>query len=485
VSNNIVISKVNEVYVKVHCERGEAMEISEYFTFFVPGYKFMPAFRNKIWDGKIRLFNMQNHEIYYGLLPYIENFCNERGYTFSCDNTMPGADEFSAEEAMSFIDTLGLPFLPRDYQLKAFLYAVRNRRGLLLSPTASGKSLIIYLLARYLNTKTLIIVPTISLVAQLTKDFKDYGFDSDEHVHQIFAGSAKHTDKQIVISTWQSIYKMPKEWFDQFDVVIGDEAHQFKAKSLTTIMANMTDCAYRIGLTGTLDGTQTHKLVLEGLFGVVKSVTTTKDLIDSGALAKFRIKALILKHTKDQCKAHSKDKYQDEIDYLVSSEARNKFIRNLAISLKGNTLVLFQLVEKHGKKLHALITQAAEEGRPIFFVHGGVGVDEREEVRRITEEESNAIIVASYGTFSTGINIKNLHNVIFASPSKAKIRVLQSIGRGLRLGKDKDVATLFDIADDLTHKSRKNFTLDHFVERMKIYTAEKFEYSIYNIDLKG
>lgn len=484
-SNNIVISKVNEVYLKVHCDRGEAMEISEYFTFYVPGYKFMPAFRNKIWDGKIRLFNMQNHEIYYGLLPYVKNFCNERGYTFSCDKTVPGADEFSAEEAMSFIDTLGLPFLPRDYQLKAFLYAIRNRRGLLLSPTASGKSLIIYLLARYLNTKTLIIVPTISLVAQLTKDFKDYGFESDEHVHQIFAGSAKHTDKQIVISTWQSIYKMPKEWFDQFDVVIGDEAHQFKAKSLTTIMANMTDCAYRIGLTGTLDGTQTHKLVLEGLFGLVKSVTTTKDLIDFGALAKFRIKALILKHTEEQCKAHNKDKYQDEINYLVSSEARNKFIRNLAISLKGNTLVLFQLVEKHGKKLHALIRQAAEEGRPIFFVHGGVGVDEREEVRRITEEESNAIIVASYGTFSTGINIKKLHNVIFASPSKAKIRVLQSIGRGLRLGKDKDVATLFDIADDLTHKNRKNFTLYHFVERMKIYTVEKFEYSIYNIDLKG
>jgi superfamily II DNA or RNA helicase len=147
--------------------------------------------------------------------------------------------------------------------------------------------------------------------------------------------------------------------------------------------------------------------------------------------------------------------------------------------------VLFQLVDRHGRKLDALIRQAAEEGRPVFFVHGGVGVDEREDVRRITEEESNAIIIASYGTFSTGINIKNLHNVIFASPSKAKIRVLQSIGRGLRLSKNKEVATLFDIADDMSHKSRKNFTLDHFIERMKIYTNEKFEYSIYNIDLKG
>jgi len=124
------------------------------------------------------------------------------------------------------------------------------------------------------------------------------------------------------------------------------------------------------------------------------------------------------------------------------------------------------------------------ENRPVFFIHGGVGVDEREEVRRITEEQNDAIIVASYGTFSTGINIRNLHNVIFASPSKSKIRTLQSIGRGLRLGQNKDSATLYDIADDLTYKSRKNFTLDHFMERMKIYNDEKFEYQIYTINLK-
>ena len=484
VYNKLYISKVNEVYAHVKCESSDAMELNEYFTFYVPGYTFMPAFRNKIWDGKIRLFNSQTKQIYYGLLPYLEKFAEERDYTVEYDESVDPADEFSYNDAQEFIDTLGLPFAPRDYQVKAFVHAVRNRRAMLLSPTASGKSLIIYLLARWFNTRTLIIVPTISLVAQLYKDFEDYGFDSDKYVHQIMAGADKKTTCPITISTWQSIYKMPKEWFQQFDVVIGDEAHLFKAKSLTTILTNLYDCKYRFGLTGTLDGTQTHRLVLEGLFGRVKNVTTTKELIDSGSLAKFRIKALVLKYEEQSCKECKNHKYQDEINYIISKTARNRFIKNLTLSLKGNTLVLYQFVDKHGRILYNTIKDSVDDGRPVFFIHGAVGVDEREEVRRITEEEENAIIIASYGTFSTGINIRNLHNIIFSSPSKSKIRTLQSIGRGLRLGANKEIATLYDIADDITYKSRKNFTLEHFMERMKIYNEQKFDYKIYTINLK-
>ena len=482
--NKLYISKINEVYAHVKCESSDAMELNEYFTFYVPGYKFMPAFRNKVWDGKIRLFNSQTRQLYYGLLPHLEKFAEERDYKIEYDESIEPADEFSYNDAQEFIDTLGLPFAPRDYQIKAFVHAVRNKRAMLLSPTASGKSLIIYLLARWFNTKTLIIVPTISLVAQLYKDFEDYGFESDKYIHQIMAGADKKTDCPIVISTWQSIYKMPKEWFEQFEVVVGDEAHLFKAKSLTTILTNLTDCKYRFGLTGTLDGTQTHRLVLEGLFGRVKSVTTTKELIDTGKLAKFKIKALVLKHDDVSCKECKNHKYQDEINYIVGKPSRNRFIRNLSLSLKGNTLLLYQFVDKHGRILYNMIKDAVAEERPVFFIHGDVNVDEREEVRRITEGESNAIIVASYGTFSTGINIRNLHNVIFASPSKSKIRTLQSIGRGLRLGDNKETATLYDISDDLTYKSRKNFTLEHFIERMKIYNDEKFEYKIYTINLK-
>jgi len=293
--NKFKVRKVNEVYLHIDCESSEAMELNEYFTFYVPGYKFMPAFRNKMWDGKIRLFNYQTRQIYAGLLPHLEKFAQERDYQIEYDESIEGADELSLNDAMEFIDTLGIPFSPRDYQIKAFVHAVRNRRTMLLSPTASGKSLIIYMLVRWFNCKTLVIVPTISLVAQLYKDFEDYGFDSNKYIHQIMAGAEKNTKSPIVISTWQSIYKMPKEWFSRFDLVIGDEAHLFKAQSLTKIMTNLTKCKYRFGLTGTLDGTQTHRLVLEGLFGRVKQITTTKELIDSGRLAKFKIKALILK----------------------------------------------------------------------------------------------------------------------------------------------------------------------------------------------
>jgi superfamily II DNA or RNA helicase len=277
---------------------------------------------------------------------------------------------------------------------------------------------------------------------------------------------------------------MPKEYFQQFDVVIGDEAHLFKAKSLTSILSNLDSCRYRFGFTGTLDGTQTHKLVLEGLFGPVRKVTTTAELIDQKHLADFKIKIIVLSYPEEVRKMITRAAdYQAEMDYIVKLEARNKFIRNLALSLEGNTLLLFQFVEKHGKELFSKIKEEAT-GRNVYYVSGSVEGEEREEIRKIVETEQNAIIVASYGTFSTGVNIRNLHNVIFSSPSKSKIRNLQSIGRGLRKSDTKDSATLYDIADDMSWKTKKNFTLLHFMERVNIYNEEKFEYKIFKVNLK-
>ena len=483
--DNLRIEKINEVYIKIHCEPSVAYELNDYFTFDVPGAKFMPAYRNKFWDGKIRLFQVMTGYLYTGLIKYIEEFAKQRNYELEYESDF-SADEFSLKEAKEFISNINLPekYNPRNYQIEAFVNAVRERRVLLLSPTASGKSLIIYLLTRYYNARTLIIVPTTSLVSQLTSDFTDYGYESDRFVHRIFAGQDKQTDKQITISTWQSIYKLDKKYFEQFDVVIGDEAHLFKAKSLTSILSKLDNCKYRFGFTGTLDGTETHKLVLEGLFGSVRKVTSTADLIEQKYLADFKIKAIVLSYPEEIRKmiARTAD-YQSEMDYIVSLSARNNFIKNLTLSLEGNTLLLFQYVEKHGKLLYDLLKKDCET-RKIFFVHGGIDGDERESIRKIVEEEQNAIIVASYGTFSTGVNIRNLHNVIFASPSKSKIRNLQSIGRGLRKSDSKDNATLYDIADDMTWKSKKNFTILHFMERIKIYNEEKFEYKIYSVSIR-
>jgi superfamily II DNA or RNA helicase len=480
--DTVTIIKHDEVYVKIRSDPSTMMEMSEYFTFDVPGAKFMPAVRNKVWDGKIRLLNPMTGLLYAGLTKYVEEFCKSREYLLEYESDF-SSEEFSLSEAKCFIEKLKPTMQPRDYQLDAFVHAVRERRALMLSPTASGKSFIIYLLVRYYAKRTLIIVPTTSLVSQLASDFADYGFDSATYIHRVFAGQDKSSTKPITITTWQSIYKIDKKYFDNFDLVIGDEAHLFKAKSLTTILTNLSRTRYRFGFTGTLDGTQTHRLVLEGLFGPVRKVTTTAELIEQKHLAEFQIKALVLNYDDNIKKLLSTYKYQDEMDWLVRCPERNNFIKNLTLSLDGNTLLLFQYVDKHGKVLYNMIKDEDKE-RKVFFVHGGVEGEDREEIRRIVENERNAIIIASFGTFSTGVNIKNLHSIIFGSPSKSRIRNLQSIGRGLRKSNTKDAATLYDIADNLTWKNRKNFTILHFMERIKTYNEEKFKYRLYNINIK-
>jgi superfamily II DNA or RNA helicase len=317
-------------------------------------------------------------------------------------------------------------------------------------------------------------------------DFQDYsclnGWKTSEHCHRIYGGHEKSNEYDIVISTWQSIYKLPKQFFADFKAIYGDEAHLFKAKSLTSILNKCTTTPYRVGTTGTLDGTHTHKLVLEGLFGPVYKVTTTKKLINDKTLADLEIFNIILEYSDEIKKAQKGKSYQDEMDFLVQHESRNKFIRNLALKQTSNTLVLFQYVEKHGKVLKDMIKEKADN-RKVFFVYGGTDTEQREDIRRITETETDAIIVASYGTFSTGINIKNLHNIIFASPSKSRVRNLQSIGRGLRTSESKTSCKLYDIADDLTWKSKKNYTLLHMIERIKIYNDEHFNYKLVKVSL--
>ena len=482
VIETIEITKKDEVYLKINCEAGVAQEICDYFTFVVPGHTFMPAFRMKIWDGKIRLFNIHNRLLYSGLLEYVFIFAEPRNYSVAPIGFDWKPKKIAKNEA--FLSSLKLPFEPRDYQLEGFHHALSYKKCLLVSPTASGKSLIIYLIVRALNVKTLIIVPTTSLVSQLYSDFQEYGWDSAKFCHQVYAGQDKVSDKQVVISTWQSIYKLNKKLFESYKLVIGDEAHGFKSKSLTSIMTKCVNAEYRVGTTGTLDGTQTHKLVLEGLFGKVYKVTTTKKLIDSKQLASFRVEIIVLKYPDVICEQFRKIKYADELEFIVGHEKRNKYIRNLVVSLNGNTLLLFRLVKKHGRILYEMIKEKADDNRKTFFVYGGTETDTREQIRAIAETEQDAIIVASYGVFSTGINIRNLHNIIFASPSKSRIRNLQSIGRGLRLSDNNQETVLYDITDDLRWKNRKNYAYRHHEERMKIYDEEKFPYKIHKILLK-
>jgi len=486
----IIVDKKNEVYLKIEADADIRRELGEYFTFEVPGFKFMPQYRNRVWDGKIRLFSYATGQIYAGLYPYIIEWCKSNDIQV-VDGTKNKDIKVNDDEVDRFLKALKIPLEIRDYQREAFVHSIQKSRCLLLSPTASGKSLIVYLMLIYNllrlkdseKDKILIIVPTTSLVEQLFKDFKDYGYNANRNVHKIYQGHDKETTKRVVISTWQSIYNMPKKWFSKFGMVIGDEAHLFKAVSLSKIMTKLEQCKYRVGLTGTLDGTKTHKLVLEGLFGTVNKVVSTSELQEKKQLAALKIICLVLQHDQGSRKFLSDKTYQEEMDYLVKNDKRNKYIRNLCSSLQGNSLCLFQYVEKHGEVLKQMIEDKAKD-KKVFFVHGGVEAEEREKIRFITEKSDNAIIIASYGTFSTGINIRNLHNIVFASPSKSRIRNLQSIGRGLRLKDNKSEATLYDISDDLTHNEKENYTLAHFRERINIYNSEQFDYEIHNVDLK-
>ena len=481
------ISKVNEVYLSLDVDESINKELSDYFTFEVPGAKYMPHYRRKLWDGKIRLFSPHNGRIYVGLLPYIKEFCLRNSIEYIIEKGVENDRDVIRESVRDFAESLrpksgGDSIQFRDYQIDAIWHAIRTNRCLLLSPTASGKSLIIYTLIRYyhlMNLKTLILVPTTSLVEQMYSDFIDYGW-RDEYIHRVYAGHDKGSKKPVVISTWQSLYKLHKPYFAQYGCIIGDEAHLFKAKSLTSIMARSEECKYRFGLTGTLDGTQTHRLVLEGLFGQVKKITSTKELMDSGTLAKLKIDCIVLRHSEEECERVKKYTYAEELNYIVSHPKRNKFIENLCGVIKGNTLVLFQLVDKHGVLLYNDIKNL---DRKVFFVYGGTTTEDREKVRAITEREKDAIIVASYGTFSTGINIKSINNIVFASPSKSRVRVLQSIGRGLRQNENKDSVRLFDVSDNVSYKSRQNFTYRHFLERLNIYKEEQFKYKVNRINL--
>ena len=482
----ISVSKFNEVYIRIKCEPSVARELSEFFTFEVPNAKFMPSVRNRLWDGKIRLFSPGTGKIYYGLLPYVKEFLKKQGYKVTYDTDF---SERNLDKSITtkFVRSLQKKkFKARDYQIDAIHTILESHRGLILSPTGSGKSFIIYALTRFYvkkleNQKVLIVVPTTNLVEQMYGDFADYGWFPDEHCHKLYAGSDKNTSKEVVISTWQSIYKLDKNYFSQFGAVFVDECHLAKAKSLTGIMTKLHECKYRIGTTGTLDGSEIHQLVLEGLFATYKEVTTTSQLVKDKHLSKLHIKCLVLQHPKEQRRSRT---YQEEMEYLATNRKRNLFISKLAATLDGNTLILAQYIEKQLVPLCLIIKELCED-RTVHIIYGATPTEERERARELVEKEKNAIIVASYGVFSMGINIKRLHNIIFASPYKSQIKVLQSIGRGLRLAEDKTECNLFDIADDMSYNKNRNFTLKHLEERVKIYSKQEFDYEIVPIKLKS
>ena len=457
----------SEAHIRIRTERGIAMELSERFTFTVPGWNFMPAAKFG-WDGKIRLFDVNKGLLYAGLKKRVEDYCKEAGYVFEDETTFYGREYVETKTSIT----------PYQYQIDTVKTCIEKGRRLVLSPTGSGKSLVIYkLIQQYSDMNVLIIVPTIQLVSQMTKDFISYG--CEEPIHGITGGVSKDSNARIVVTTWQSITKVSSEWLAQYPCIIVDEAHTAKAKSISSIMEKAVRSPYRFGFTGTLDGTLTNQMVLEGLFGPVYKATTTAELIKDKKLSPVDIVAILLEYSDEYKKVGSKLKYADEMKFLINNPARLKVVCDMVLATKGASLVLFQY-KTHGQAMYDYISSKTE--RPVFLIHGGIDIIERELARESVADQ-DPILVASYGTTQAGINAPNLRNLFITGPTKSVIRLLQSLGRVVRLSNGKLKARLFDIGDDLRYGQKVNHTLRHFNHRLKIYSTEGFDYKNIKIDL--
>lgn len=498
----IKLVPLNETHIRILCDDwGVEQEINEYFTFFASGYKYMPLFRNGIWDGKVRLFDLRKKTIYKGLLDEVIKFCKNNNYELDVDKSLNYFNDVTYEEIVEFVDSLklhgkGKPIEIRTYQYEAIYQAIKYDRRLLLSPTSSGKSAIIYAVIRWhieKERKILIVVPTTMLVSQLFSDFEDYSsaneFNVEDNASVLFSGKERIFEKNVVISTWQSLAAMMKndkeklqDLVKRTDVGIWDEAHTYKANVVLKVMECFSKTRYRTGTTGTIDDSKINGLTLQGIMGPIYKVITTKELMDAGQVVKLKINCIVLKYPEHVRKAYKGIDYKQEVAFLVGYENRNKFISRLATTVKGNTLILFNFVARHGDVLQQMISKMTD--RPVYFIHGGVDADDREKIRKLLDDKNDAIVIATASLMSTGVNIPSIENIIFAVPSKSTIRVRQSIGRGLRLKDGKTVCNLYDISDDMSYKAYKNTTLKHLEDRVKIYEKEQFEYIIKKLDIQ-
>ena len=484
---DIKIVPIDTCYLKIEADESIRMELSEKLTFSVPDYEYTIAYQNGTWDGKVYCYSFHRNRLMAGLLYHVILYAKRNNYSIEVSEELL-KKSITQENFDKLYEMFNFPkhFRKEDHQTTLIKKALEYRRAILKSPTGSGKSLIIYalcrtLLMKYPKKKALIVVPTKNLVSQFAKEIEEYGFTGSISKYS----ETKDFSGNIVISTYHSLYKLKRNFFNRFSIIVCDEVHGFDSKSTLTLMSKTDSIPYKFGTTATLKDTKSHIMQLQGLFGLIISHTTTKELIDAGKLTPAKIYTIILNHCdKNKKLNYNKTErrsaaYKKELDIIFESKARFKFIIELIKRCTKNTLVLFTLI-KHGKELY---DKLKELGIKVYYIDGSTSSDDRELIRQTMEKEQNAVLVASSSTTATGFNCKNLHNVIFAHPSKSKIRVLQSIGRILRLLEGKQEVKVFDIVDDLSWKDKSNIILEHFNYRHNIYNMEQFPITLMEIQL--
>jgi superfamily II DNA or RNA helicase len=489
-NTDIIIHKKNHATVIVECTNTIAKELYNYFSAFANNYRFAPLYKAKMWDGKIRFFSITTNELPIGLVYKLYEFSRLGNYTIECKYSQQNS--LTREELQRFIDTLGLPpeIEVRPYQFEAIYDCITNKVLSIEASTASGKSLMIYIICRILTMmgkKTLLVCSQQQLVEQMFGDFEDYGWEPEKYCHRIYSGQKKIYNSPVIIACWQSlITEKVKESnpYELFDCMILDEAHGAKAKSIKDLSNWCVNAAYRFGFSGTYPDPDTADyLTITGSTGAVKTVATYQMLQAEGYIAKLKIYNMILSYSPAFKRAVFTDcgtDYKAQSDMINNAPERNQFLLKMIQNLKGNVLVLFTKKEAHGYILKELFERELK-GKRVLYIDGDVPIEDREDIRRLIETRDDIVLLGTYGCLSTGTNMKNLMHLVFASGYKSRVKTMQAIGRSLRLHKNKLYAKLYDVVDDVSFIDRKNdirfvnHSFNHYVERSKYYINEGWD----------
>lgn len=476
----------NETYCKIECEDYVHLEIYSYLKSKIPDFHLIRSQnpRYRFHDGYKRFYQKGNHKLLYGHILWLNEFCKSRNYELCLDEKIKSRtkNNITKEEIDKFINTLPLPYTLHEYQKDCVYRAVLNRRLVLKVPTGSGKTVISYCIIKWFleneKGKVLFVVPSKGLIKQAYKDFKEYGYTDDIHIIQ--SGAEKELLTDITISTWQSIYKLEKEFFNDVSLLIIDECHQVSnamvLKSIEKIIQKSVNAYYRFGTTGTLKDEEVHEKLIEGMIGRIYQAITTVELIENKQISPLKICIKKIDYPDTMTGNVNKLNWHEQLQFIDHEKnPRQEYIIKLVVSLKGNTLVLFRSIE-HGTFLYEQLVKRCNE-KEVMYIDGSISAEDREKYRMLIEENDNLVLVASFGTSAVGISICRLHNIVFSSPSKSKIRVLQSIGRGLRKHETKSEVVIYDIVDMI------GFFKSHYRERKDHYDNEKFPYTEEDVSL--
>lgn len=512
----IGIHKVNESYARMEYDDDKELSLlHNALSYYPDNYRFMPAFKNGMWDGQIHLMDASTGAFPLGLVRHVLKTAKELGIEYKIDSEVARCFvdmSFNPAHFQTFLDTTrffsgGVEIFPRDDQIEATRRALESRRCINLCPTSFGKSLAITMECLYLlqqGKKCIIVVPTKDLVEQFYNDIKDYATNEEGKleswypvVQMIYGGRDKDLkpETQICISTWQSLYsiwKGDKKYMNQFDCICLDECHRGSGRAIQSVMMSAKDVGIRTGWTGTLANEQINEMLIRGLFGEARQIITTLELMDKKIVAQLKISIVKLQYPEGWGRKFKLLDYPNQCKYFEELQERTDSICRMALDRNATGLMLYKKIA-HGETIFNTLRKMAPE-RNIYLVHSGhfQRNDEKyksfEELKPLLEQEKDAILVANYQLVGTGVSIKNLHFVMFAAPIKSYITTIQSIGRGLRVSDTKKSVELIDIVDDMSYKARvnivQNYALKHYAERYKIYTTNGFDYSMETVHIE-